>query len=106
MGLVDLIDKIKKCLELGVEVDKDGYVTKKEDIYDSLFKEDYGYVPYDYKECYVIDGDEEYDNDVQSPHTIHVEDDDDIVEYNHGDEESKGKISRSNKAKKGRCIIY
>jgi cell division protease FtsH len=68
MGLVDLIDKIKKCLELGVEVDKDGYVVKKEDVYDSLFKDEYGYVPYDYKECYVLDGDDEYsDGDVHIP---------------------------------------
>lgn len=62
MGLIDLIDKIKKCIELGVEVDKDGYVIKKEDIYDSFFKEDYGYVPYDYKECYVVEGSDEYNS--------------------------------------------
>ncbi len=54
-GLVELIDKIKKCIELGIEVDDDGWVIKNEEIYDSFIAKDYAYRPCDYKECTVID---------------------------------------------------
>lgn len=57
-GLIELIDKIKKCMDLEVQVDDEGYVTKNEEIYDSIFGREYSYKPCDYKECTVIDEDE------------------------------------------------
>ena len=71
-GLVELIEKMKKCIELGVVLDKDGYVIKGEEIYNSLFGDDYAYVPYDYKICKIIDEDALDDDD-------DVFDDEDII---------------------------
>lgn len=64
MGLVDIMEKMKKCIELGVIVDRDGYVIAKEEVYDSLFRNDYAYVPSDYKECTVMVGESEYGDEV------------------------------------------
>ena len=91
MGLIDVIDKIKKCIELGVEVDKDGFVIRKEDIYDSFFKEDYGYVPYDYKECYVLEDDDEY-NSSEITHAIEtIEEDFDTLSKDSNDKKKDKK---------------
>lgn len=60
-GLIELIDKIKKCIDLDIQVDEEGYVIKNEDIYDSLFK-DYAYRPCDYKESKVLSEDSTDEN--------------------------------------------
>jgi len=103
MGLIDLIDKIKKCIELGVEVDKDGYVIRKEDIYDSFFKEDYGYVPYDYKECYVLEGDDEY-NSSDISHPIELEEDEDYENLSK-DGNDKKKDKKKDKVEKSPIYV-
>lgn len=54
-GLIELVDKIKKCIELDVQVDDEGWVTKNEEIYNSLFSKDYCYRPCDYKTSLVLD---------------------------------------------------
>ncbi len=57
-GLIELIDKIKKCIDLDIQVDEQGYVTKNEELYESLFGREYSYRPCDYKEVKVLDADE------------------------------------------------
>lgn len=57
-GLIELIDKIKKCIDLDIQVDDNGYVTKNEEIYESLFGKEYSYRPCDYKEAKVLDPEE------------------------------------------------
>jgi hypothetical protein len=54
-GLIELIDKIKRCIELDIQVDDEGWVIKNEELYDSLFGREYAYRPCDYKEAKVLD---------------------------------------------------
>lgn len=50
-GLNQLLENIKSCEALGVELDDEGFVIKGEEIYDAIFSNDYYYTPYDYKKC-------------------------------------------------------
>lgn len=86
-GLIELIDKIKKCIELGVVLDKDGFVIKGENIYNSMFKDDYAYVPYDYKVCTIVDKDA-------------MDDDDDDDDYSYDDDISIDDETKKPKSKK------
>jgi len=59
--LIDFINKIKRCIELGVEV-VNGYVVKNEKIYDQIFSSEFDYKIYDYKEISEEVNEHEYYN--------------------------------------------
>ena len=57
-GLLSLMDKFKKCLELDIQVDDEGFVIKNADIYEKLFRDEYYPSPFDYEKVEIISKDE------------------------------------------------